>query len=45
MSRILRLQRLQVSQVDRTAMVDSDYSIHCSGMSPSDLSIHCTADL
>ena len=45
MNRVLRLQRLQVSRDHVTALVDSDYSVHCSGMEPSALSIHCTTDL
>ena len=45
MSRILRLQRLSISQEHSMALVESSYSIHCGGMEPSELSIHCTTDL
>ncbi len=45
MSRVLRLQRLPVAQDDETALVQSNYSVHCGDVIPSTYSIHCTADL
>lgn len=41
MSRILRLQRLSVSQDDPTALVDSCVSYHCGGVLPSEVSVWC----
>ena len=45
MSRVLRLQRLQVSRDHATAAFNSALSVQCSGMEPSALSVQCTADL
>lgn len=45
MSRILRLQRLEVTQDDGEIVVQSIESDHCSGIIPSTESDHCTSDL
>ena len=45
MSRVLRLQRLQLTQDDDEIVVQSDVSNHCSGVIPSTESDHCTSDL
>ena len=41
MSKILRLQRLSVSQDHSMGFVNSGISDHCTTMEPSDISDHC----
>ena len=45
MSRVLQLQRLQVTQDDEEIVVQSNISDHCSGVIPSTDSDHCTSDM
>lgn len=45
MSRVLRLQHLQVTHDDEEIVVQSDISDHCSGVIPSTDSDHCTSDM